>query len=371
MHYEYNPRKFVKKVAEKIKISKSRSTGTNTTNRFEEIYIDYHDENLEHEYFDEFFPIIETKFYNDTSRTILARNNSPDLGFNYSINPYRGCEHGCIYCYARPSHEYLGFSAGLDFETKIMVKKDAAVLLEHEFLKKSWKAEIIMLSGNTDCYQPVERKLKITRELLKVFSRFRNPVAIISKNALIQRDIDLLKELAEFQLVTVTISVTTLNRELSRKLEPRTSVPKKRLETIEILAKNGIPVGINLAPVIPGLNDEEIPSILKLSSERGASWAANEMLRLPYSVKDLFIEWLNRNYPEKVSKIINRIKEIRSGKISESEFGKRLTGEGELADAIHKIFDLSCQKYGLNKQKIKLRTDLFTNQNTLQFDLFN
>jgi len=352
------------------KISKSRSTGLNIQNRFEELYIDYHDENIEHQIYDDTFPKIDTKFFNDNSKSVLAKNDSPDLGFDYSINPYRGCEHGCIYCYARPSHEYLGFSAGLDFESKIMVKKDAAKLLNHAFMKKPWKPQAIMLSGNTDCYQPVERKLEITRDILKVFLKFRNPVSIITKNALIQRDIDILKQLAEFNLVSVTISITTLNRELSRRLEPRTSVPKKRFETVEIIARNNIPVGINLAPIIPGLNDEEIPSILKTASEAGAIWAGRVMLRLPYSVKELFLEWLKRNYPEKESKILNRIHEIRSGKLSETEFGKRMRGEGELAEAIHKLFDINCEKYGLNKQRIKLRNDLFSRQNHEQIDLF-
>ena len=349
---------------------KSRSTALNTPNRFEELFIDYHDENIEHEIYDDDFPKIETKFFNDNSKSILAKNDSPDLGFDYSINPYRGCEHGCIYCYARPSHEFLGFSAGLDFETKIMVKKNAAELLEKAFMKKSWKPETIMFSGNTDCYQPVERKLGITRDILKVFLKFRNPVAIISKNALIQRDIDILKQLAELNLVSVTISVTTLNRDLSRKLEPRTSVPKKRLETVEIMSKNNVPVGINLAPIIPGLNDEEIPAILKAASEAGAIWAGRVMLRLPYSVKELFLEWLHRNYPEKESKLINRIKEIRGGKLSETEFGKRMSGEGKLAEAIHKLFKINCVKYGLNKQRIILRTDLFKRQCNEQISLF-
>ncbi|HEY3251372.1 MAG TPA: PA0069 family radical SAM protein, partial [Ignavibacteria bacterium] len=252
---------------------KARGTALNTPNRFEEIYVDFNDENIDHEYDVDEVKNIDTKFFRDTTKTILAKNNSPDLSFTYSINPYRGCEHGCIYCYARPTHEYLGFSAGLDFETRIMVKPDAPMLLEEAFMKKSWEPQTIMLSGNVDCYQPVERKLEITRGLLKVFLKFRNPVGIITKNALLQRDIDILKELAELNLVSVTLSVTSLNRELSRKMEPRTSVPKKRLETVEKMRKNNIPCGINLAPIIPGLNDEEIPAILKAASEAGALWA--------------------------------------------------------------------------------------------------
>ncbi|MEO8514606.1 MAG: PA0069 family radical SAM protein, partial [Ignavibacteria bacterium] len=274
-------------------------------------------------------------------------------------NPYRGCEHGCIYCYARPTHEYLGFSAGLDFETKIMVKRNAAKLLEEAFRKKSWVPQSIMFSGNTDCYQPIERKLGITRECLKVFLDFRNPVGVITKNALIQRDIDILKELAELNLVNVVISITTLKRDLSRKLEPRTSVPSKRIETVEKLSLAGIPTGVNVAPIIPGLNDEEIPAILKAASEAGAKTAGRVMLRLPYSVKELFNEWLERNYPEKASKIINRIRDIRGGELSNHEFGTRMRGEGEYAKHIHDLFKAMCNKYGLNKEYTPKRIELF------------
>lgn len=350
---------------------KSRGAGLNTPNRFEPFYIDYKDENIE-EYFDDIEDTkkIKTMFFNDTSKTILAKNDSPDLGFDYSINPYRGCEHGCIYCYARPSHEYLGFSAGLDFETKIMVKRDAAKLLEETFSKKSWQPQVIMFSGNTDCYQPIERKLNITRQCLEVFLKFRNPLGMITKNALIQKDIDILKQLAELNLVNVVISITTLKRELSRKLEPRTSVPIKRLETIEKLSSAGIPVGVNAAPIIPGLNDEEIPAILKASAERGAVTAGRTIVRLPYSVKELFIDWVNRNYPEKASKILTRIKDVRNGELSSPEFGKRLVGEGKYAEHIHDLFRKSYKKYGLNKERIKLRTDLFRRLKPGQEELF-
>lgn len=349
------------------KISKARSTSLNTKNRFEELYIDYNDENIEQ---DDEVKKTETRFYNDFSKSILAKNESPDLGFDYSINPYRGCEHGCIYCYARPTHEYLGFSAGLDFESKIMVKRDAPELLEKAFLKKSWKPQPIMLSGNTDCYQPVERKLRITREILKVCLKFRNPASIITKNALIQRDLDILKQLAELNLVSVTISITSLSRELSRKLEPRTSVPSKRFETVKLFSDNNIPVGVNLAPIIPGLNDEEIPALIKASSEAGALWAGRTILRLPWAVKELFLEWLHRNLPEKESKILNRIKDTRGGKLSNHDFGTRLAGEGEIASAIHKLFKMNCKKYDLNNIHIKLRNDLFTREHTGQTDLF-
>ena len=339
---------------------KSRGSGINTKNRFEPLEVDY-----DLSGFDEYFDTdpeparIKTIFYNDNSKSILAKNDSPDLPFTYSINPYRGCEHGCIYCYARPTHEYLGFSAGLDFETKIMIKRDAPKLLDEAFRKKSWVPQTIMFSGNTDCYQPIERKLEITRECLKVFLDFRNPVGVITKNALIQRDIDILKELASLKLVNVVISITTLKRELSRKMEPRTSVPAKRLETVEKLSAAGIPVGVNTAPIIPGLNDEEIPAILKAAAERGAISAGKVMVRLPYSVKELFNEWLMRVYPEKASKIINRIKDIRRGELSSPEFGTRMRGEGEYAQHIHNLFKTCCNKYGLNKDIEHTRKDLF------------
>ncbi|MGH2575136.1 MAG: PA0069 family radical SAM protein [Ignavibacteria bacterium] len=350
---------------------KGRGAGFDPANRFEKLHIDYYSEELA-DYFD-----IETEerkipttYYLDTSKTILAKNDSPDLYFDYSINPYRGCEHGCIYCYARPTHEYLGFSAGIDFESKIMVKMDAPQLLEKTFQNKKWKPQVIVFSGNTDCYQPLERKLEITRKCLEVFLKFRNPVGIITKNSLIQRDIDILKGLAELNLVSVIISITTLDRELARKMEPRTSTPLKRLETIEVLSQNEIRAGVNVAPIIPGLTDEEIPNILKEASSRGAAFAGRVMLRLPYSVKELFLEWLERNYPEKSSKILNRIRDVRGGKLSNAEFGTRMSGEGEIADAIHRLFDVSCKKYNLNQKKFKLSTEHFIRFDSKQPELF-
>lgn len=356
---------------------KGRGSQFNLPNRFEKVYID--NNSFER---DEYFEFVEedgarkvqTTFYNDYTKTILAKNNSPDLGLGFSINPYRGCEHGCIYCYARPTHEYLGFSAGLDFETKIMVKPDAPKLLEEAFLKKSWEPQSVFFSGNTDCYQPVERKLQITRACLEVFLKFKNPVSIITKNALIQRDIDVLKELAKLNLVRVVISITTLKKELQRKMEPRTSSPAMRLQTIEFLSGNGISTAVNVAPIIPGLTDEEIPSILKAAAERGAKYAGRVMLRLPFTVKDLFVEWIKREFPDRANKILNRIMDLRGGKLYDSEWGKRLTGEGMWAEIIQKIFEANCNKYDLNKEKNLLATDLFQIpkelRNKNQFDLF-
>lgn len=344
--------------------TKGRGAGFNPTNRFETTSYEILEEEIDPS------RKFVTQFFRDTSKTALAKNDSPDIGFTFDLNPYRGCEHGCIYCYARPSHEYLGFSSGLDFETKIMVKENIHELLEKEFQKKSWKPSTISFSGNTDCYQPIERKLQLTRKCLEVFLKYRNPVGMITKNALITRDIDILSELAKLQLVNTTITITTLDKELHRKLEPRTSAPEIRLDTIEQLAKAGIPVGVSLSPIIPGLNDIEIPAILKRASEHGATFAFYTMLRLPYAVKDLFVEWLQREYPEKSEKVINRIKDIREGKLSNAEFGKRMTGSGEIAESISQLFEVTCKKYGMNEQTHRLRKDLFVGKQTDQMDLF-
>ncbi len=337
---------------------KGRGSQINLPNRFEKVYTESSDDYEEYSDGDE-NKKIETVFFKDNSKSVLVRNESPDIGAGYSINPYRGCEHGCVYCYARPTHEYLGFSSGLDFETKIMVKHDAHTLLEKEFSKKNWIPQTVLFSGNTDCYQPVERKLEITRKCLGVFLKFRNPVVIITKNALVQRDIDILKELSEPDLVRVVISITTLKKELQRKMEPRTSSPAMRLQTIDFLSSNGITAAVNVAPVIPGLTDEEIPEILRSASESGAKYAGRIMLRLPHSVKELFSSWIRREFPDRADKILNRIKELHGGKLYDSNFGTRLTGEGVWADTIKKIFESNCRKYGLNKYKTPLPVNLF------------
>ncbi len=334
---------------------KGRGAAINPPNRFESLHL----EPLELDVEDEDGRAVRTAFFRDSSRTILAKNDSPDVPFTYSLNPYRGCEHGCIYCYARPSHEYLGFSSGIDFESKILVKEDAPGLLAAEFRKKSWKPEWISLSGNTDCYQPVERKLRITRSCLDVFLKYRNPVGIITKNHLVTRDLDILEKLSRLNLASVSISVTTLDEELARRMEPRTSVPSRRLEAIKMLSSGGIPTSVMVAPVIPGLTDEEIPAILKEAAAHGATQAAYTLVRLPGPVLGLFTEWLQREFPEKAAKIMNRIKEVHGGDPSDSRFSKRMTGEGELAGAIKRLFDLSRQKYGLQKEKISLSVEEF------------
>lgn len=349
---------------------KGRATNQNPRNRFEKIYIDQDE-------FDEFTSDvndaphkISTIFYKDDSKSVISKNESEDVGFDYSINPYRGCEHGCIYCYARPTHEYLGFSSGIDFESKIMIKQDAPKLLESEFRKKSYVPKLLMFSGNTDCYQPVERKLKITRELLKVCLKYRNPVGIITKNSLVERDLDILTQLADLNLVTVTLSVTTLDKNLAQKMEPRTSTPERRLSTIRQLTEYKIPAGVNIAPIIPGLNDREIPEILKRSSSSGAEFAGYIMLRLPYSVKEIFVHWIKTHFPDRANKVLNSIRSVRDGKLNSSEFGERFSGKGELAETIEKLFQINCRKYGLNRRRYDLTTGKFIRQEDKQLKLF-
>ncbi len=313
---------------------------------------------------------VPTQYFVDSSRSILAENESPDVGFRFSLNPYRGCEHGCIYCYARPTHEYLGFSAGLDFETKILVKEDAPQLLEQAFRKRSWQPQTVALSGNTDCYQPLERQLKLTRKCLEVFLQFRNPVTIITKNHLVARDADLLQELAQLDLVHVTLSVTSLRPELTSILEPRTSRPKLRLNAISTLAGKGIPVGVNVAPLIPGLNDEEIPAILKACSNRGAQWANYIMVRLPGQVRPLFVDWLERNIPDRAAKVISRIREVRDGNLSDPRFGSRMRGHGQLAEMVGEFFEISRRRYGFDQAVSRpLSVDHFRRSSRDQLEL--
>ncbi len=313
---------------------------------------------------------IPTEFFVDSSRSILAHNDSPDIPFRYSINPYRGCEHGCIYCYARPSHEYLGFSAGTDFESKIVIKPDAPALLEEAFSRKSWKPQVVAFSGNTDPYQPAERKLELTRRCLKVFLKFRNPVSVITKNFLVTRDIDILQPLAALNLVHVDLSITTLDPELARVMEPRTSTPLRRLEAIERLTAAGIPTGVNAAPIIPGLTDEGMPAILREAAGRGARNAIYILVRLPGAVEPLFVEWLRRVFPLRASRVLNRLRDTRGGRMSDSRFGVRMSGEGKIADSIRDLFVLTCRRHHLNEQEIELSTRHFVRSSPLQPGLF-
>lgn len=282
----------------------------------------------------------------DTSKSIVSQNDSPDVPFTYSVNPYRGCAHGCAYCYARNTHEYLGFNAGLDFETKILVKQNAPELLREFLSRESWKPEPITFSGVTDCYQPAERQFRLTRGCLEVALECRQPVGIITKNALVVRDLDLLREMAIYRLVHVFLSVTSLDPELARTMEPRTSVPAARLRAIQTLAEVKVPVGVMTAPIIPGLNDSEIPSILKAAKDAGALSAGYVFLRLPLTVEPVFREWLHRTQPLKAERVEQRLKQSRRGKMSVSTWGERMQGEGEIAEQIGRMFRVFSQRVG-------------------------
>lgn len=328
-----------------------RGTVENPINRFERFHIELDQKELNAK--------PDTQYLTDPSRSIIAKNNSPDVGFDYSINPYRGCEHGCIYCYARPTHEYLGFSSGLDFETKILVKTEAPLLLREELNSKKWRSEPIAVCGITDPYQPIERHLKLTRRCLAVLSEFRNPVVIVTKNFLITRDLDYLKELAAFGGVVVNISLTSLDPNVHRVMEPRTSPPLKRLEAIGMLSSNGIPVNVYVAPVIPGLTDYEVPKILKAARNAGAVSSSFMFLRLPHSVQDLFLDWLERHFPERRNRVINRLKEIRGGELSDPRFYWRMRGTGKYAQHVSSLFNASCRKFGLKNELPRLNKDAF------------
>jgi DNA repair photolyase len=306
----------------------------------------------------EILPSPRTVFIDDASESIIARNESPDVGFSAGINPYRGCEHGCAYCYARPYHEFLGFSAGLDFETKIMVKRRAPELLRRDLARPKYQPQTLALSGVTDCYQPAERQFRITRGCLEVLAEFRHPVSLITKNFLITRDIDVLKELALHDAVRAHISITTLTPELAAKMEPRASTPAHRLRAIELLARAGIPVGVMVAPIIPGLNDREIPAVLEAARRAGAVDAGYTMLRLPYGVKDVFTDWLKVNFPEKLERVLSAVRGVRGGKLNANDFSTRMRGEGKYAEQIGQMFHVFRERYGYTRQR-EMRADHF------------
>lgn len=337
-------------------VIKGRGSIINPTGRFESIQI---------EAFEEAEPDEDawkkTQYCKDNSQTVVNFNDSPDIGFDASINPYRGCEHGCIYCYARPTHEYLGLSGGLDFETKIFVKEDAPKLLRKKLASKSWQPQCIAMSGVTDCYQPVEKKLKITRRCLQVLAEFRNPVGIVTKNYLVTRDIDVLSELAAHNLVVVMVSITTLDESLAVVMEPRTAKPHMRLKAVRELSAAGIPVGVMMAPIIPGLTDHEIDRVLEAASEAGARTAYYTMLRLPHGNKGLFESWLQGNFPDRANRVLNRIRDVRGGQLNDSRFVNRMRGEGKYAAYIDQMFQLAKKRHGLTKGFPELSVDEFRN----------
>jgi DNA repair photolyase len=304
-------------------------------------------------------PPPETQFFKDTTRSIIARNDSPDVGFEASVNPYRGCDRGCAYCYSRPFHEYLGLSAGLDFETKIFVKEDAPELLRKELSSPRWKPQVLVMSGVTDPYQSVERRLKITRRCLEVLVEFRNPVAMITKSHLVTRDIDLLQELALHRAAAANLSITTLQNEVQRVMEPRAATPARRFDAVRRLADAGIPAGVMVAPVIPGLTDHEIPEILERAAEAGAVRAGYIMLRLPHGVKELFEDWLDRHFPDRKRKVLSRLRDLHGGNLYDPRYGIRMRGEGPFAKQVDRMFEVACRRAGLNQVPVDLNTAAF------------
>jgi DNA repair photolyase len=347
-------------------LSAHRGAPENPANRFEKIHLEPDaDWNPD----DDVLP--RTQFLVDHSQTAITHNDSPDIGFNASLNPYRGCEHGCIYCYARPTHEFLGFSAGLDFESKIMVKQNAPELLRRELSSPKWQPQVIVMSGVTDCYQPVERKLKLTRRCLEVLLEFRNPVAIITKNFLVTRDLDLLAGLAKHQCASVCLSVTTLDNDLRKVMEPRTSPPSARLNAIRKLSEAGVPVNVNVAPIIPGLTDHELPKILQAAHDAGATSAGYTVVRLPYANAPLFEQWLQTHFPDRKEKVLNRLKAMRGGKLYDAQWGKRFSGEGIFAEQIAQMFEVARRKAGFKNDYAELSTAAFRRPGGTQLSLFS
>jgi len=335
---------------------RGRGASWSPANRFEKLHIDLNDlDVVDVDFETEERPRRATQYFRDGTKSIITRNNSPDVGFETSLNPYRGCEHGCIYCYARPTHEFLGLSAGLDFESKIMVKMNAAELLHAELESPRWQPQTLVMSGVTDPYQPVERKLHITRGCLEVLAKFRNPVAIITKNHLVTRDIDLLGNLAEQNAAAVNVSVTSLDSNLQRVLEPRTSSPQARLDAIQKLRRAGIPVGVMVAPIIPGLTDHEVPKILDACASAGAQFAAFTIVRLPWAVASLFEHWLEEHFPERKEKVLGRIRNLRGNRLNNSKWHTRMTGEGIFAEQIASLFKVACHRAGIgNRPKLSM-----------------
>jgi DNA repair photolyase len=339
---------------ELLRSPRGRGTGRQPANRFEPLRVDADPPDPEQPARDP-----RTRYLRDASRSILSRNKSPDIGFETSLNPYRGCEHGCIYCYARPTHEYLGLSSGLDFETQIFVKTDAPALLRDELASPRWQPQVVVLSGVTDPYQPIERRLGVTRGCLEVLAEFRNPVGLITKSGLVARDTDLFQELARYRAAVVTLSVTTLDPDLARRMEPRAAQPRARLRAVEALARAGIPVGVNVAPVVPALTDHEIPAILAAAADAGAGWAGMVIVRLPHAVKDLFAGWLDEHYPQRGGKVLGRIREMRNGQLNDPRFGSRMTGSGVYYEQIRDVFRLARQRNGLSERGPELSATAF------------
>lgn len=340
---------------------KGQGAQRNVKNRFEQYSYEPEDWEIEK---------TNTQIIEVFPKTIVNAVKSPDLPMEYSLNPYQGCEHGCSYCYARPTHEYWGFSAGIDFERKIMVKKNAPELLEKFFRKRNYIPKTIMLSGNTDCYQPIERELEITRKILEVCLAYRHPVSILSKNALVLRDLDLFIKMNELNLISVALSIPTMNEDLRRKMEPRTSSAIKKLEALKILKENNIPTGAMIAPIIPGLNSDETLNTIKEISETGADWFGYTLIRLNDTVEPVFVKWLETSFPDRKDKVISLIKQMRGGKLGEKRYFERYKGEGSIAEMIHKTIEIGRNKYFKNRKMIELSAAHFSGSKTQQLKLF-
>jgi len=349
---------------------RGRGAGSNPDGRYLDARRESYDDGWYHD--DADAPPLRTTVTEEHPKRIINPNQSPDLPFDQSINPYRGCEHGCVYCYARPAHAYVDLSPGLDFESRLFSKPDAARLLRRELAGKRYQCKVISLGANTDAYQPIERRLAITRSILEVFAECRHPVTIVSKSALVERDLDLLGPMAADGLVEVYISITSLDRELSRRMEPRAAAPQRRLETVRKLAAAGIPTGVMFAPVIPALNDEHLERVVEAASGAGAAFAGYVMLRLPREVNPLFKEWLATHYPLRAERIMNRVRDVRDGRENDAQFGRRLKGTGEVAQLIGQRFRRACNVHGLNKSTHQLNTHLFVapTAETPQMSLF-
>jgi len=337
---------------------KGRGAVTNATGRFEHLKLECFDDGWG-TFESQILEPLRTEVSVDSSRSVIARNTSPDIPFDQSVNPYRGCEHGCIYCFARPSHAWLGLSPGLDFETKLTVKPEAAERLEKELANPSYRPKTLAMGTNTDPYQPVERNMKVTRGILKVLLRTRHPVTIVTKSNLILRDLDILEDMARLRLVSVMVSVTTQDRNLARKMEPRAPTPARRIEAITTLSTAGVPTGVLAAPMIPALNDAELESILEICSDAGAGFAGYVLLRLPLEIKDLFEEWLDANFPDRKAHILSLVRRTRGGRLYDSAWGLRQKGTGVYADLLKQRFSMACKRLGLNRNHWELDTSLF------------
>lgn len=316
-------------------------------------------DHLDHALLTEEAAPLKTEVRVDPARTIISYNESPDIPFDRSINPYKGCEHGCIYCYARPAHAYLGLSPGLDFETKLFYKDNAAELLTKELSKPRYRPQVIALGANTDPYQPIEKKLGVTRSILRVLNECHHPVSIVTKSALVERDIDILSAMAKRNLARVFVSITTLDHDISRHLEPRTSAPMRRMEAVRALSAAGIPTGVIVAPVIPALTDKDMETVLEQAKENGAESAAYILVRLPFEVKTLFAEWLEQHFPQRAKHVMSIIRQMRGGKDNDPNFGSRMRGEGEFANLLKRRFDIASQRLGLNQERRALDNSQF------------